>query len=255
MKKRYIALAFVILLLTATSLALAEGLQHVSDLANRLTAQQKASLQQQAAELYQKSGFDVVFHTTNDSQNKGPRDYSFDYFHAFHDAIRYPDGAMIAVMYDTRDYYEAARGKGISLLTHRENNDLASVVQGKLTQGDLYGAFNNYMRYVRRLVIKPTALERTVEVLPYIAIAGLVAGLAYAMVLLKNLKIAKFKQDAGLYVNQRSLNLTESEDIFLFQNVTRTRIQTNSGSSGSSGGGFSSGSRGGTSYGGRGGKF
>lgn len=254
MKKRSMLFVLVLLLLASVPLSHAAGLQHVSDLANRLTAQQKADLQQQAEDLYQRSGFDVVFHTTNDSQNKGPKDYSFDYFHAFHDAVRYPDGAMIAVMYDTRDYYEAARGKGISLLTYRESNDLAGVVQGKLTQGDLYGAFNDYMRYVRRLVIKPTALERTKEVLPYLAIAGLVVGLVYAFVLLNNLKIAKFKKDASLYVNPRSLNLTESEDIFLFQNVVRTKIQSSS-SSGSSGGGFSSGSRGGTSYGGRGGKF
>ncbi|MGI6686856.1 MAG: hypothetical protein ACOX6Y_00590 [Christensenellales bacterium] len=49
-----------------------------------------------------------------------------------------------------------------------------------------------------------------------------------------------------------SLNLTESSDLYLYQTVTRTRIES---SSKSGGGGSSSGFRDGTSYGGRGGKF
>ena len=51
----------------------------------------------------------------------------------------------------------------------------------------------------------------------------------------------------------KSLNLTDARDLFLYQTVTRRKIETSSTRSG--GGGFSSGSRGGTSYGGRGGKF
>ena len=63
---------------------------------------------------------------------------------------------------------------------------------------------------------------------------------------------ARFKQGAEAYVLRDSLNITQSDDIYLYQTVTRTKIQS---SSGGGGGGFSTGSRGGTSYGGRGGKF
>ena len=73
-----------------------------------------------------------------------------------------------------------------------------------------------------------------------------------ALYLRSKLKIAKYKSNAGLYVLADSLNLTESSDLYLYQTVTRTRIES---SSKSGGGGSSSGSRGGTSYGGRGGKF
>ncbi len=161
---------------------------------------------------------------------------------------------MFAIMFDTRDYYEAARGTGIKLLTHRENHDLASIVRDKLSDGDYHGAMSDYLRYVKRLLIPPTAMERTIEVAPFILIGALVIGILYAMYLRSKLKIAKYKSHAGLYVLANSLNLTESSDMFLYQTVTRTRIESNSGSK-SSGGGFSSGSRGGTSYGGRGGKF
>jgi uncharacterized protein len=91
-----------------------------------------------------------------------------------------------------------------------------------------------------------------VEVAPIILIGALVVGLLYALYLRSKLKIAKYKSNAGLYVLADSLNLTESSDLYLYQTVTRTRIES---SSKSGGGGSSSGSRGGTSYGGRGGKF
>jgi len=251
--KRIAILAVCLLLFAGASSA--RALEHVSDLAGVLSPGEAQDLQREAAELFELTGFDVILHTTNNSQGKGPMDYSFDYYHAFRDASAYPDGALFAVMFDTRDYYEAARGSGINLLTYRESHDLARVVQGKLSDGDYHGAMSNYLRYVRRLLIPPTPLQRTGELLPIILIIGLVIGLVYALILRGKLKIARHKTNAAQYVLANSLNLTESSDLFLYQTVTRTRIQSNSGGSSSGGGGFSTGSRGGTSYGGRGGKF
>jgi len=250
MKRTLVLLAAALLVCIFS--AGAETLQHVSDLAGVLSAQEEAALNLQAEEVFGLTGFDIILHTTNDSQRKGPKDYSFDYYHAFRDAERYPDGSMFSILFDTRDYYEAARGRGIQLLTYREANDLAGVVQGKLSDGDYYGAMRDYVRYVRRLLIPPTPLERTVALAPFILIGGLVVGLIYALYLKSKLKIARFKQGAEAYVLRDSLNITQSDDIYLYQTVTRTKIQS---SSGGGGGGFSTGSRGGTSYGGRGGKF
>lgn len=246
-------LAILVLLLLLAPLGQAQELNHVSDLAGKLTLSERAQLQQQASELFELTGFDVIVHTTNDSQRKGPKDYSFDYYHSFRDAARYPDGALLAIMFDTRDYYEAARGKGIPLLTHRESHDLGNVVQSKLTDGDYYGAFSDYIRYVKRLLVPLTPIEWATGLLPFLLIAGLVIGLIYALVLKSKLKIAKSQTGAQQYVVPNSLNLTDARDLFLYQTVTRRKIETSSTRSG--GGGFSSGSRGGTSYGGRGGKF
>ncbi len=250
MKRVFAIILLLCCLLISTS---AQEMQHISDLAGVLSESEEARLQQQAAELYALTGFDVVIHTTKDSQGKTPFDYSMDYYHAFRDPASTPDGALLAVMFDTRDYHEAARGKGISLLTRRESHDLAKVVQKKLSNGEYYSAFHSYIRYVRRLLIPPTPLERAVELLPVVVIAGLAMGLLYALYLKSKLKIAKYRHDAHQYVTPNSLKLTASQDIYLYQMVTRTKIE--SSSSGGGGGGSSSGSRGGTSYGGRGGKF
>ena len=252
--KRLFLLIAITTLMAAFGSASAQALVHVDDRAGVLSSDEKADLEKKANDLYEKTSFDVILHTTNDSQRKGAEDYSFDYYHAFRDPAGYPNGAMFAIMFDTRDYYEAARGTGINLLTYRENHDLAGIVRDKLSDGDYHGAMSDYLRYVSRLLIPPTAAERTAEVAPFILIGALVIGLLYALYLRSKLKIARHKSNAGLYVLANSLNLTESSDMFLYQTVSRTRIQTSSGSKGG-GGGFSSGSRGGTSYGGRGGKF
>ncbi len=253
--KRVLALLAVLLLLAfSASASNVSTMRHVADEANKLTPAEEADLEEMARALYADAGFDVIVHTTNNSQGKTPMDYSFDYYHAFRDAARYPNGALLAVMYDTRDYYEAARGTGIELLTKREAYDLGDVVQSRLTEGDEFGAFRNYIRYVRRVVIPPTPIQRVIELAPFVLIGGLVIGLVYALILKGKLNIARFASGAAAYVVPGSLNLTESNDIYLYQTVTRTRIQTNTSGRGG-GGGFSTGSRGGVSYGGRGGKF
>ena len=185
------------LVLAAWLLAVPAGadmLQHVSDLAGILSAEEASRLEQQAQEVYDRTGFDVILHTTNDSQGKGPMDYSFDYYHAFRDAGRYPDGALFAILFDTRDYYEAARGRGIALLTHRESNDLANVVQGKLSGGDYYGAMRDYVQYVGELALNeqtevktgtltesdfPTAPRQpaAIRLIPTVALGLITAGL------------------------------------------------------------------------------
>lgn len=247
--------AFVLLLLLTLALtAQAFALQHVDDQARVLSIEEVRRLEAQAAELYELTQFDVILHTTNNSQGKSPMDYSFDYYHGFRDAAKYPDGAALAIMFDTRDYYEAARGKGIELLTHRESYDLRDVVQSKLSNGDYYGAFANYLRYVKRLLVPLTPMEQVVRFLPYVLGIALVIGLVYAFILKSNMKIATFKYNADQYIVPNSLRLTRQQDLYLYQTVTRTKIESGS-SSGGKGGGFSSGSRGGTSYGGRGGKF
>lgn len=135
-----------------------ESLNHVSDQANVLNIQEEAALEVQASEVFKLTGFDIILHTTNDSMNKGPMNYSFDYYHSFRDAENYPNGAMLVIMFDTRDYYEAARGQGIELLTHRESTDLGEIVQEKISSGNYFGAMEDYINYIKELIDYPNDL-------------------------------------------------------------------------------------------------
>jgi len=122
-------------------------LNHVSDMAKVLSVQQAHALQKKAEEVFQSTGFDIILHTTNDSEEKGPMNYTMEYYHSFRDAERFPDGAMFAIIFDTRDYYEATRGRGLALM-QRGSDELSSVVQTKLSNGDYFGAMMDYIDYV-----------------------------------------------------------------------------------------------------------
>jgi len=94
----------------------------------------------------------------------------------------------------------------------------------------------------------PSAFEVAGEFIVFILIAAaVIAGIVLA-VMIGKLKTAKFARAAGDYVVKDSLNLNGSSDIFLYETVTRRKIQTQSsgGRSGSSGGG--SRTRGGGSF-------
>lgn len=250
--KKLMAIVFLVLLLTFG--AAGAEMVHVTDEANVLTDRERARLQQMAEELYQKTGFDVILHTTNNSQRKTPFDYSMDYYHSFRNPDKYPNGALFSILFDIRDYYEAARGSGISLLSEQGEGKLQSVVQSKLSDDDYYDALSNYVRYVRRILIPPTPMERAIELFPYLLAGGMVIGLFYAFFLRSQIKTPKYRYDAQNYVLRNSLDLTDARDIYLYQTTTRTKIESSGGGSGGSRS-HSSGSRGGTSYGGRGGKF
>jgi uncharacterized membrane protein YgcG len=181
MKKTLAILAVLLLLIMPLSIS-ASALTHVSDLAGVLSPGEAADLERQASTLFEKTGFDVILHTTNDSQGKGPKDYSFDYYHAFRDAGAYPNGAMLAIMFDTQDYYEAARGTGISLLTMRESDDLASVVQSKLSAGDYYGSMKNYIRYVGTLLENEAPAEALLAPPQPLGIPALMTFLSLVMI-------------------------------------------------------------------------
>lgn len=286
MKGFYRLLVILLCLLAIAGFAQAEG--RVFDDAKVLSREQVLVLEREAQSLYDNTGFDVNFHTTNNSFGKIASDYNMDFYHANRDASQYPDGAMLSILFDIREYYETTRGRGQALLAHQGGNQLADIIQASLSEGNYFAAFQDYLSYVKWTLLPPqqaeaikkgettgeavyglserdvdyiranfipaTPLQRTMELLPYLLIGGLLLGLVYALYLKSKLNIAKHQTHAGRYLVPNSLKLTDAQDLYLYQTVVRTRIESNS-SNNSRGGGFSSGSRGGTSYSSRGGKF
>ena len=82
---------------------------------------------------------------------------------------------------------------------------------------------------------------------------ALIVSLIIVFIMKGGMKTAKNKVDASFYVVSNSLNLLTANDIYLYETVTRTKIETPSGGSGGGGRSFSSGS--GRSYGGRSGRL
>ena len=72
-------------------------------------------------------------------------------------------------------------------------------------------------------------------------VGGIIIAAIVAFVLTSQLKSVKMKPHANEYVKQGSMNVTHSQDIFLYRTVTRTARPKNdsSSSSGGSSGGVS----------------
>ena len=92
--------------------------------------------------------------------------------------------------------------------------------------------------------------------LPIMFGVGLIIGIIISFILKSRLQIAKPQSSAQSYSVPGSLSLRDSSEIYLYQTVTRTRIQENKPSGGGGGhGGSTFSSSSGGSYGGRGGKL
>ena len=277
MRKHRIVWLLAALLILLQLSATAQGMQHVVDQAGKFSASQIAALDEKLHGLYDKYGFDVVIVTTNDSRGQTAQMYSADFYDQFRSYSAYPNGLIFSFNVDIGEYYEATRGVGQTLFSDSGANQLDNLLRRHLDNKDYYSATQTYTDYIAsrlarasytddggRLVLTgqvraPSLTESLVQVagkyLLFIAIAGLVIGFLVSLVIKGRLLIAKPQHGASQYSLRGSLNMRESNDIFLYDTVTRTRIQQNRSSGGGGSGGARFGSSGGGSYGGRGGKL
>ena len=106
---------------------------------------------------------------------------------------------------------------------------------------------------------KNNPYKKNMSTTKFIILSAIEAGIAllfgkgYASKLRASMNTAIKRTEATEYINQSSFNVTNAQDIFMYSNVTRTPIPTETRSSGG-GGGFSS-SSGGHSFSGKTGHF
>lgn len=249
--KRIFCLVLLALLLCCGA-AQAQMLRHVVDQAGTFTPDTIDRLEKAMQALYDEFNFDSVIVTTNNSRGKTAQLYAADFYDDFRDYYKYPDGVILSLNFDLGDYYEATRGRGMTLLSDLGASNLDRVLRPYFSQKDYGAGAEAYVSYLRTVLAPRTPFQIANSYAPYAAAGGLLIGLAAVLVMKSKIKTARPQPDAQRYVRQGSFNLTQSNDIYLYETVVRTRIQSNSGSSG---GGTRFGSSSGHSYGGRGGRL
>lgn len=253
--KRAFAL-FLLCVLMSVAFAQAEVLRHVVDEAGLFSAEQVADFEARMQGVYEAYGFDsVIFTDRNASMDGKPAFlYAADFYDTFRDYDRYPDGVIFYINPEIREYFQAARGRGMKALGAHMADKLDGVVLPFLRGNDYGGAMDAYLEYMAERVRPKSAFEVAGRFLPWLALAGLVIGLISVTVMKGKLKTAKPQVGASRYMLRDTLALTQAQDIYLYQTVTRTKIESDSKRGGSSGGSsFSSSS--GHSYSGSGGKY
>ena len=265
------ALAIITSLIGVTSFADETGLFtaedaedgiHFIDEAYLFSSDEAAELKEKLDALSNDLGYDVIFLSVPTIGSYSPMVYADD----FYDQNGYgTNGILFLVNMGERDIYFSTAGKCIGIFTDYGIEYLVENVGSYLTDKEYSEAVEQFISYCRDFTneynkgtpydTNHKISEGPGEIVKRVIIAliiGFIISLVVTGSMKGKLKTVRKQAAATTYVRNGSMQLTDSRDLFLYTNVTRTEIPKND----SSGGGSSTHtSSGGVSHGGGGGKF
>ena len=210
--------------------------------------------------------FDIVIVTVDSLDGETPRNYAEDFFWYNNYGLGEDrDGAPLLVAMDTRDWYIATHGFGITAITPAGREAMVDRFLPQLSNAEYAAAFSTFAEecedYVNQardgsaydtgnLPDEPFEAPGFLWVVACLLFGALIGGITVGVMAAKH-KTVRRQPAANSYVVQDSLHLTQQSDLFLYANTTRTARPKDSDRSGSD---AHSGS-GGSSFGGGGGQF
>lgn len=223
----------------------------IVDNADLLTTEEEQKLYDQAMELYLEHDLWVSIITVNTLGGKTAESYADD-FYDNHYYSSYPDGVLLLIAMDSREWAISTCGRGIDLLTDYELDQLFFTMSDELADDDFYKAFTTYLNamplYLAVAPAKEPGIGDFLRILLVALLIGAAAGGITILIMRSQMNTAKAQHNAGNYLVNGSYQLKRHHDIFLYSRVTRTRKAENNGSS-------THRSSGGVSHGGRSGRF
>ena len=268
MKRFFLILAAALLLFTflpgLSALADEEDtLPLVTDAAGLLSDASVVSLNEKAAALTEKYGIAVRIITVDSIGEYNIEDFAEAAFDQYHLGYGSNDSCiMLLLSMEYRDYDIFAHGYGNYACTDYGKEKIANHVVPKLGQNDWYGAFlafledcDDYLEAAARgepVDIKrgggSDSMDPGARTLLHVVI-GLIPALIVTLTMKGKMKTVRKQRAAAQYTGWDQLDLRYKEDRFLRRNVTRTKIESNSGSR--SGGGTSVNSHGSSHHSGK----
>lgn len=259
MKKLSVLLLLLALLIPFASAAAQEDdYRHLYDQARTFSQDDAQRLESEMDALWRDLHVDAMIVTTNNSQGKSPELFAADFYEAQRpNYASIDDSVIFAFCYDIGvrgAYGEATHGRARRILAAQGDDALHDVLAPYLSSRSYGDAMHAYLNYVRRHLTPRTALVIAQSYFPFALLLGFIIALIAVFAMKGQMKLARNRYDASAYTSRNSLNLTDAQDIYLYETESRVKIESSS-SGHSSGGGrsFSSGS--GRSYGGRSGSL
>ena len=232
------------------------------DQADLLTDTQETSLQQELDNISEKLNFDVAIVTVDSTGSRTPQAFADDYYdyNGFGMGTN-ADGVLLLVSMAERDWHISTAGFGITAFTDAGLDYMSDIFVPYMSDGDYMKAFETYADLCEQFVTQakngraydngnmPKVPFNLVKYAGIALIGGVVIALLIVEVMRRSLQSVRPQRSAGNYIKNGSMHITDSEDRFLYANVSkRARPKSSSGSS-------SHRSSSGRSHGGRGGKF
>ena len=242
---------FFVLIFTASSLAYVSAANNarIVDNADLLTDSQEAELLSYIDKVSEDKNFDLVFVTVDSLGDKTAFEYADDFFdyNGYGFGSEY-DGALFLVSMEDRDWAVSTCGVGNSIFDDGVLNYIEYNCVDELSAGDYYSACYNFIS-ISEQAIEDYNTFPLFSRLVISLIIGFVIAFITVSIMKGQLKSVRRQNAASVYTKAGSMNVTLSNDVFLYSHVSKRAKPKNN----SSGGSRTSSS--GRSHGGRSGKF
>ena len=241
----------------------ADEYYRLMDMASLLSDEDVNSLTAKLDELSLRQKMDVVIATTDTLEGKSVVEYAddlYDYCSFGYGANR--DGLILVISMEDNDWYISTCGYGITVFTDAGIEYIGKQIVPYLSDEDFVGAFTTYITLCDEFITQArTDKPYDIGNLPREPMSpGWILACLIISFMLSCITVGKMKAKlvtvraqaaANSYMKDGSMNITDSREMFLYKNVTRTKRSSESSGGGSSTHTSSSG----TTHGGGGGKF
>lgn len=275
MKKIFSTIIFMLALLCVNVVpcyAAEEGALRLVDGADLLTDSEESSLTAKLDEISIRQSCDIVVVTTDSLGDENITAYADDYFDYNGYGIGEDKSGILLLISMTGgghgDYWMSTTGYGITAFTDAGIQYIGDAFKPYLKDGEYAEALDSFAENCDKFLTQAKKgspydidhMPKDPYNIPLNIAIGLLIGLVIAFVVVSvmksKLKSVSLKGSASDYVKNGSLNLTESNDIFLYRTISRHARPKETSSGGGGGGGSSTHtSSSGSSHGGGGGSF
>ena len=238
MKRKLLSMLFVaVLCLSFAVSAFAASGADIYDEADLLSTQEETQLAEKLSEIGEEFDAQIVIMTVS-SANGNIDAYIEEMFDGMNMGYgEKRDGVLLLVCMDDREYRILSNGYAGEAIGPSQIDAIGDAIASDLSDGAYADAFSTFadqcayyldgylngfpFRFGKNLIIA--------------LIIGMVAGVAVALVLKKQLKSVRQQKQANVYIKSGSMQITASRDLFLYREVSRTKKDSsNSSGSGSS---------------------
>lgn len=238
MTKKFISVflmaLFCFIMVFSASAAYAEDEWLLWDEADLLTSYEESSLSKKLTSLSNAYDAQIIIVTLSSLEGTGI-DYMLEYLYDEMD-FGYganKDGVLLLVSMDTRQFRILSNGFAAIAIDSYDIDRISDAIVDSLSSGDYADAFEEFVSqcdyyldgYINGY---PFNFGKTLLIC---LVIGIIVALIVSAVLKGQLKSVRKQEKANVYVKPGSMNVTLSNDIFLYRNVTRTKkVEKSSGS-------------------------
>ncbi|WP_282145007.1 TPM domain-containing protein [Thomasclavelia cocleata] len=232
-----------------------EPSRNIVDMANILNSEQTSQLEQKITQVINNCQMDVVILTTCLNNGKSMVDFADDYYDENDYGIDLRKSGLILVLsLQDNEWYISTSGAAIDTFSDWGIEYLGKVMKPSLVDRNFYQAFEDFVSYTEKFNVqavtdKPydrynqgdlpnldvdeevvfdnqdnsepkTKMDSNKRILISLG-AGLVIGFIISFIRMRKLNTKKSVKNANEYVKENSFKLTKSNDLYLYQTVTK----------------------------------